>query len=92
MRFKTVEELKQYLCDRGFEESIVFEDPDYCDAAIGVTTDGRVVYDYGLMAESLMAEDGMTYEDALEIIDYNTVRALPYIGDNAPIVMYGIEE
>ena len=29
----------------------------------------------------------MTYEDAMEFIDYNTIRAIPYFGSNAPIVV-----
>ena len=27
----------------------------------------------------------MSYEEASEFIDYNTVRACPYMGDRAPI-------
>ena len=49
----------------------------------------RVVYSYEKMVEALMAEDGMTDEEAREFIDYNTIRALPYF-PNAPIVMYDI--
>lgn len=26
--------------------------------------------------------------DAIEWIDYNTIRALPYMGEKAPIIMY----
>ena len=32
-----------------------------------------------------MNEDSMTEEEAVEFIDYNTIRTLPYI-PNAPIV------
>lgn len=80
-----VEELKAILCGLGYDEAIVF-DPDFAPAAIGVSEEGRVVYDYELMVESLVSE-GMTYDDAVEFIDYNTIRSLPYIGPNAPIVM-----
>ncbi len=59
---------------------------------MGVTETGRVVYDYGKMAESLMFEDGMTYEDAIEFIEFNTVRALPYMGPNAPLILYPFDE
>jgi len=43
------------------------------------------------MVEHLMREDGMEYEDAVEFIEYNTIRALPYIPSH-PIVMYNINE
>ena len=42
------------------------------------------------MVEHLMEEDEMEEEEAIEFIDYNTIRALPYMGDNVPIINYGI--
>ena len=39
-----------------------------------------------------MEQDGMSYEEAVEFIDYNTCRAIPYAGHNAPIVMHGITD
>ena len=88
----TLEELKQTLCDQGHEDSVVLENPDYSSAVIGVTNDGNVVYSYPLMVESLVKEDGMTEEEAMEFIDYNTIRALPYMGDLHPIVFHPLEE
>ena len=37
-----------------------------------------------------MEEDGMNYEEAMEFIDYNTVRPLPYTSlyGNRPIIVY----
>ena len=81
---------RDLIAELGLEESVVFENPDYDAAIIGYTDDGRVVYDYEKMAKCLMDEDGMTYEDAVEFIDYNTIRALPYAGPNGPIVIYPI--
>lgn len=89
---KTVDEIKEYLCENGYEDAIVFENPDFCDAFIGVTTDGRAVYDFNKMVESLSQEDDMSEDDALEFIEYNTIRALPYIGEMAPIVLYPVLE
>ena len=85
---KTNDEVKEYLCDHGWEETIVFENPDYASAFIGVSTDGRAVYNFDLMIGALMDEDGMEYDEAIEFIEYNTVRALPYIGEMAPTVVY----
>jgi len=36
-------------------------------------------------------EDGMTEEEAMEFIDYNTIRALPYY-ESAPIILYRLGE
>lgn len=87
--FNTLDELKEYLCDRGCEEIVVFDNPSYVTAAIGTEEiSGRVIYDYEKMVEFLMETDGMTYEDAAEFIDYNTIRAIPYMGTSAPIILY----
>lgn len=70
------------------EEAIVFDNASYDGSIVGVTTDGRVVYDYDKMIEELMQDEEWSYEDAAEWIDYNTIRSLPYAGYNAPIIMY----
>lgn len=85
---KTAEELKELLCSMDYEESIVLESPDYIEAFSGIDSQGRVVYSYRLMISSLMISDGMNYEDAIEFINYNTIRALPFMGDMAPLIIY----
>lgn len=35
---------------------------------------------------------GWNMRRAMEFIDYNTVRACPYMGEQAPIILYRIEE
>ena len=32
--------------------------------------------------------DGMTHEEASEFVDYNTVRAIPYMGAQKPVLVY----
>lgn len=74
----------------GYEDVLIFENPSYDDALIGVTTENRAVYDYDLMVECLVNHDGLTHEDAVEWIEYNTLRALPYYGDTAPTVIHRV--
>ena len=84
---------RDLLCELGLEESVVFENPDYEDAIIGWDENsGRIIYDYEKMVECLMNEDGMEYDEAVEFIDYNTVRACPYMGERAPIILKSIED
>ena len=78
---------RQILSDAGYEESIVFENPDYDSAIVGVTDEGNVVYDFWKMVDYLMEHDGMEMMEAVEFIEYNAVRALPYAGDGAPIII-----
>jgi transcriptional regulator with XRE-family HTH domain len=88
--FKNVEELREYLLERGNEETAFFTNPDFIDAIVGISDDGRLVYSYSKMVESLMLSENMSHEDAVEFIEYNTVRAVPYMGEHAPIIIYQI--
>lgn len=87
----TMDALKEWLCAGDHEDTIVLESPDYLSAVIGITEEGRLIYSYDKMVEHLMQTDGMDAEEAMEFIDYNTIRALPYAGNMAPIVMYDVE-
>lgn len=73
------------------QQSIIFTDPSYNASIIGVTTDGRAVYDYNLMVKELSQEDDITEEEAVEFIEYNTLGSLPQ-ADKYPIVMYKKED
>ena len=79
---------KELLLDNGYEDVIVFENFSYDDALIGVSHDNRAVYDYEKMIEWLVFNEGFEPSEAIEWIDYNTLRALPYGGPDAPIVVY----
>lgn len=76
----------------GYEDIVIFENYSYDDALIGVTEDGRAVYDFDKMVLWLVETEGFTVEEAIEWIEYNTIRALPYMGDDAPIIMYPLED
>lgn len=80
-------ENKELLAEMGYEDAVILENPDYDSAIIGISECGRVIYDYDKMVEWLVEKDGMTSEEAMEFIDYNTIRALPYFA-NSPIIMY----
>jgi hypothetical protein len=88
--FKDVKELKDLLNELEYKDTVVFENPSYLKAIIGLSDDGALCYQYEKMIECLMEEDGMDYEGAMEFIDYNTIRALPYASSMGirPIVVY----
>ena len=78
---------RDILCEMGYDDAVVFDNPDYDDAIIGVTDEGRVVYVFDAMVKILVERDGMDETEAIEFIEYNTIRALPYAGENPPIIM-----
>jgi hypothetical protein len=44
------------------------------------------------MVEWLMETEGWSYEDAAEWVNYNTIRALPYMGEDAPMILNCLED
>lgn len=79
---------REKLQEYGYEDVKILVNETYDDALIGVSEDNRAVYDFGLMIEWLMNKYGWTMEESVEWIEYNTIRALPYFGDDAPIIVY----
>ena len=80
------------LTDMGYEGTMCFENPDYSRAIEGITTDGRLVYNYDKMVEQLMQDDKMSEDEAKEFIDFNTIGSLNYSSEELyPIVMYNME-
>lgn len=80
--------IEERLLNAGYEDVKYLVNYSYDSALIGVSEDGRAIYDYEKMIEWLMEEEEWSETDAIEWIDYNTLRAIPYMGENAPIIMY----
>ena len=79
---------EEKLLENGYEGVKYLTDFSYDKALIGVSHDDRAIYDYELMVEWLMEEEDFTEEEAVEWIDYNTIRALPYMGADGPIILH----
>lgn len=75
------------LLSNGYEGIKYLTRYSYDDALIGVSIDDRAVYDFDLMVEWLMEYEDFTYIEAIEWIEYNTIRALPYMEPGAPIII-----
>lgn len=69
------------------ETVLLFDNPSFDNSLVGITINDQAVYDLNSMILELMEDDGFTYEEAAEFIDYNTIRSLPYVGDKAPIIV-----
>jgi hypothetical protein len=86
------EELESDLDDLSDGKAIVFRNPDYSSALIGIGYQNLnkeskhfAVYDHNLMVDELVREDKMTPEEAVDFIGYNT---LGIGGENFPIILY----
>jgi hypothetical protein len=79
---------EEKILEAGYEDVVILSNFSYDSALIGVTEDGRAVYDYEKMVRWLIDTEGWTPEEAEDWVNYNTIRALPYMGEKAPLIMY----
>jgi hypothetical protein len=59
-------------------------------AIIGVSNDGRAVYDFDQLIEAFMSFNDWTYDEAVDWYEVNTLRSLPYYA-NHPYVVTNID-
>jgi hypothetical protein len=69
------------------DDALVFDNHAYDNSILGVSLDGRVIYSFERMVDELMSDEGWDELTAIEWIEYNTVRALPYFGGKSPIIV-----
>ena len=73
-------------------DAVVFDNYAYDNSIIGTTFDGRAIYDFNKMVDELMADEGWTIGEAVDWIEFNTMRALPYGGEKTPMIVCGESE
>lgn len=68
---------------------LVILEPKALDSAIiGITDDHEhLIYDYGKLVTAMTSDLG-SCDDAVEWIDFNTLRSLSYMGKYRPYIMY----
>jgi hypothetical protein len=69
------------------EDIIILEDHAYDRSIVGLTADCRLVYDFDRMVEEFAEDEGCDETEAIEWLEYNTMRAVPYMGERAPIIL-----
>lgn len=78
---------KERLLENGYDDVVYLTGYSFDTALIGVSEDGRAVYDFDLMVEWLMENEHVTYTEALEWISFN----IP-VGEDTPIIMNRLED
>lgn len=73
-------------------DAVVFDNHAYDNSIIGITFDGRAIYCFELMVKELMEDWHWSELGAIEWIEVNTIRALPYAGEKAPMIVYTDED
>ena len=79
--------LRDFIAEE-HSEARVFNVPSYDNSVLGLSDD-HVVYDFEQMVEEFMSEHQCTKEEAIEFLEYNTIRTLPYIEEKVrPIIIF----
>ena len=60
------------------------------EAVIGISGDKRLIYSYAKILHIFMTRDNMTEEEAIEWIEYNVIRSIPYFKPEV-IIMYDVK-
>ena len=55
-------------------------------AIIGISDDGRAVYDFNQLIEAFMSFNNWAYDEAIDWYETNTLRSLPYYANHPYIV------
>lgn len=84
-------DLREFLISE-YPEAHIFDNPAFDKSVIVVTTDGGLVYDFDSMIMEMAEDDGITTDEALEFVDYVTLRTVPYIPEPRPVIMITLEQ
>ncbi len=76
----TRELVEEFVIEAGHEDVLLADNLD--GAFIGLTPDGIAVYGRQRCVECMM-EEGMSEDDAIEYLEYNTYSA--YVGEKTPL-------
>lgn len=82
--------INQDIRDMLPNDTLVFDNASYDNSIIGTTFDGMAIYDYDLMVSEFISDEECTSDEAIDWIEYNTLRSLPYAGEKAPLVVSNV--
>lgn len=94
-KLKNIIEYHTYGDEDVVDKIVVLEGDEFADGCVGITHDYHLVYDYGKLARSISEKNNISIEEAIEFIEYNTIRSLPYIKNQGllePIIMFSFVE
>lgn len=89
-KFNNSQELHEWLCEHEHSETTTFGEY-YLSAIIGITEEGNLVYSYSKMVEQEMEDYDISLDDAVEYINYNAIRTVPYMKDKPPVIVYDMD-
>jgi len=102
MEKNAVEILIPYLVEKGFVDFVVLEPQnDFNKAIVGFDEkQNRLIYSYEkiidvhteMFIEKDETDPNVAYDNAVEWVDFNTLRAIPYMGKYRPIIVFNNDD
>ena len=81
------EMLREFLREN-FPESVIFDNPEFDNSIVGISSQGNLIYDLDRMVQELAEDDNISEDEAFEFIDQDTIRLLTYISqDTKPMIV-----
>ena len=87
---KRRERIKRFFVEEVSPHAVLLDGPEFDDGIIG-HYNGRVVYSKRRIVNSLVHHNRWSEVDAVDWVEFNTIRSLPYMGEHAPIVVNDID-
>jgi len=88
-KLKRIEEMVDKIAEMNPEAILLEPQSFYNKTIMGYSGDGQVVYSVGQILEGHVNEDDMTYEEAIEFFEFNTIGTFMGMNNpNKPIFMY----
>lgn len=82
--------INNYILDEEIlNQIVVLEGDEFADGCIGISEDNHLIYSYERLVESLSKVYG-SETDAVEWLEYNTIRSLPHMSSygNEPLIIH----
>ena len=83
--------LNRYL-EESEETTVLLDNSAFDNSITGITENGRLIYSYDKMVIEYAEDNNCDLLDAMEWVNYNTLRSLPYAGEKAPIIIMETKE
>jgi hypothetical protein len=88
-KLERIEEMVDKIAEMNPEAILLEPQSFYNKTIMGYSEDGRVVYSVDQILEGHVNQDDMTYEDAVEFFEFNTIGTFMGMDNpNKPIFMY----
>tara|TARA_B100000902_G_C26928342_1_gene725111 strand:+ start:250 stop:552 length:303 start_codon:yes stop_codon:yes gene_type:complete len=88
-KLKRIEEMVDKIAEMNPEAILLEPQSFYNKTIMGYSGDGQVVYSVGQILEGHVNEDDMTYEEAIEFFEFNTIGTFMGMDNpNKPVFMY----